>query len=263
MTATKRTLGLALPFLTLGVLLAVASLAAEQPDFSGTWKLNQELSENPREKMAESTSKGRGGEGGGKGGGGMGGGMRGGGGERGGGREGMQERLGEREARIQQIVIGHEDPTFRIRFADDSESTFYTDGRMTEDLEAGLLEARASWKKGKRIDIERESPQGASITETYELSADGSQLLVKTKMEGSGRMPKITFKRVYDRLHNLSEHPESDGLTDSQEPEAAGPVPAGARSSRAFVTLATELSFLGVEWILLDGERALPVPEAT
>jgi len=214
MTA-KRILGLALPFLTLGVLLAVASLAAEQPDFSGTWKLNQELSEHPREKMAESMSKGRGGEGGGRGGGGMGGGMRGGGGGRGGGREGMQERLGEREARIQQIVIDHEDPTFRIRLADDSENTFYTDGRMTEDLEAGLLEAMASWKKGRHIEIERDSPQGGAITEKYELSDDGRQLFVKTKMEGNGRMPKITFQRVYDRVSDFAQDSESDEQTES------------------------------------------------
>ncbi|MGB5159889.1 MAG: hypothetical protein WBP10_07550 [Thermoanaerobaculia bacterium] len=219
MTAKKRILGLALPFLTLGVLLAVASLAAEQPDFSGTWKLNQELSENPREKMAESMSKGRGGEGGGKGGGrlggGMSGGMRGGGGGRGGGREGMEERLGEREARIQQIVIDHEDPTLQIRFADDSENVFYTDGRMTEDLEAGLLEARASWKKGRRIDIERESPQGGAITEKYELSDDGSQLFVKTKMGGNGRMPKVSFERVYDRVPGFVQEPGTDDLTES------------------------------------------------
>jgi hypothetical protein len=215
MKSILRTLGLALPFLTLGVLLAVASLAAEQPDFSGTWKLNPELSENPREKMAESMSKGRGGEGGGRGAGGMGGGMRGGGGGRGGGREGMQERLGEREARIQQIVIDHEDPTFRIRFADDSENVFYTDGRMTEDLEAGLLEARASWKKGKRIEIERDSPQGGAITEKYELSDDGSQLFVKTKMGGNGRMPKVSFERVYDRVPDFVQEPGTDDLTES------------------------------------------------
>lgn len=215
MTAKKRILGLALPFLTLGVLLAVASLAAEQPDFSGTWKLNPELSENPREKMAESMSKGRGGEGGGRGGGGMGGGMRGGGGGRGGGREGMEERLGEREARIQQIVIDHEDPTFRIRFADDSENVFYTDGRMTEDLEAGLLEATASWKKGQRIEIERLSPQGGTITEKYELSDDGSQLFVKTKMESTGRMPRLTFERVYDRVPEAFQRNESDDLSGS------------------------------------------------
>ena len=203
-------LGLALPILMLGVLLASASLAAEQPDFSGTWKLNQELSDNPREKMAESMSKGRRGEGGGRGGGGMGGGMRGGEGGRGGGRAGMQERFRERQERIQQFTIVHEDPTLQFRYADDSESVFYTDGRMTEDLEAGLLEATVSWKKSKRLEIERESVQGGEISETYELSADGSQLFVKTKMEGSGRSPKITFERVYDRIPLVSEDAESD-----------------------------------------------------
>jgi hypothetical protein len=212
MNAKKRILGLALPFLTLGVLFAVASLAAEQPDFSGTWKLNQELSENPREKMAESMSKGRGGESGARGGG-MGGGMRGGGGGHSGGREGMQERLGEREARIQQIVIDHEDPTFRIRLADDSENTFYTDGRMTEDLEAGLLEATATWKKGRHIEIERLSPQGGTITEKYELSDDGSQLFVKTKMEGNGQTPKVSFQRVYDRVPGAFQGNEPDDLS--------------------------------------------------
>ncbi|MGB5659746.1 MAG: hypothetical protein WBO54_09725 [Thermoanaerobaculia bacterium] len=221
MTAKKRTLGLALPFLTLGVLLAAASLAAEQPDFSGTWKLNSELSESPREKVMEGMSKGRGGMGGGGKGGAMDGGMRGGGGGRsgeggrGGDREGMQERLSEREERIQQFTIVHEDPSLRFRYADDSENLFYTDGRMTEDLEAGLLEATASWKKGQRLEIERLSPQGGAITEKYELSDDGSQLFVKTKTESTGRMPKLTFERVYDRVPEAFQRNESDDLSGS------------------------------------------------
>lgn len=140
----------------------------------------------------------------------MGGGMRGGEGGRGGGRAGMQERFRERQERIQQFTIVHEDPTLQFRYADDSESVFYTDGRMPEDLEAGLLEATVSWKKSKRLEIERESVQGGEISETYELSADGSQLFVKTKMEGSGRSPKITFERVYDRIPLVSEDAESD-----------------------------------------------------
>jgi len=215
MTATKRTLGLALPFLTLGVLLAVASLAAEQPDFSGTWKLNPELSENPRDKMTEGASKGGGGRGGGRTGGGMGGGMRGGGGGRGGDREGMQERFREREQRIQQFIIEHEDPSLRFRYGDGSETVFYTDGRITEDLETGLLDATASWKKSKRIEIERDSPQGGAITEKYELSDDGSQLFVKTKMEGNGQSPKISFQRVYDRVPEAFQGNESDDLSGS------------------------------------------------
>jgi hypothetical protein len=208
MRSIWRILGLALPILTCGVLLASASLAAEQPDFSGAWKLNPELSENPRDKMSEGMSKGRGGMGGGRGGGGMGGGMRGGGGGRGGDREGMQERFRDQEVRIQEITIVHEDPSLQFMYGDGSEHVFYTDGRMTEDLEAGLLEARASWKKGKRIEIERDSPQGGLVTETYELSDDGSQLFVKTKMEGNGRMPKVTFQRVYDRVADVFQEEE-------------------------------------------------------
>jgi len=216
MRSIWKILGLALPILTCGVLLASASLAAEQPDFSGTWKLNPELSENPRDKMTEGVSKGgRGGGmgggkqgGGGMGGGGRGGGMQGGEGGRGGGREGMQERFREREERIQQITIVHEDPSLQFMYGDGSEHVFYTDGRMTEDLEAGLLEARASWKKGKRIEIERDSPQGGLVTEKYELSEDRSQLFVKTKMEGNGRSPKITFQRVYDRIADVFQEEE-------------------------------------------------------
>ncbi len=215
MGSIVRILGLALPFLTLGVLLASASLAAEQPDFSGTWKLNQELSENPRDKMGEGMSKGRGGRGGGMGGGGTGGGMRGGGGDRGEGREGMQERFREHEQRIRQFTIVHEDPSLRFEYGDGAENVFFTDGRMTEDLEAGLLEATASWKKGQRIEIERLSPQGGTITEKYELSEDGSRLFVKTKRQGDGRMPKLTFQRVYDRVPEAFQGNESDDLPGS------------------------------------------------
>jgi len=221
MNTTMRFLGLALPILMLGVLLASASLAAEQPDFSGTWKLNQELSENPRDKVMEGVSKGgRGGQGGGTRGGGMeggkgGGGMRGGGSGRSGEREGMQERSSEREQRIQQITIVHEEPSLRFRYGDGIENLFYTDGRMTEDLEAGLLEARASWKKGERLEIERDTAQGGTVTEKYELSDDGSQLFVKTKMEGNGQSPKISFQRVYDRVPEAFQGDESDDLAGS------------------------------------------------
>lgn len=221
MKSISRTLGLALPLLTLGVLLASASLAAEQPDFSGTWKLNPELSENPRDKMTEGVSKGgRGGQGGGTRGGGMeggkgGGGMRGGGSGRSGEREGTQERFREREPRIQQFTVVHEEPSLRFRYGDGSETVFYTDGRITEDLETGLLDATASWKKSKRIEIQRDTPQAGAITEKYELSDDGSQLLVKTKMEGNGRSPKISFQRVYDRVPEAFQGNESDDLSGS------------------------------------------------
>lgn len=36
------------------------------------------------------------------------------------------------------------------------------------------------------------------MTEIYELSEDGNQLFVTTKLEGDGRRPTISFRRVYD-----------------------------------------------------------------
>ena len=127
----------------------------------------------------------------------------------------MQERFREHEQRIRQFTIVHEDPSLRFEYGDGAENVFFTDGRMTEDLEAGLLEATASWKKGQRIEIERLSPQGGTITEKYELSEDGSRLFVKTKRQGDGRMPKLTFQRVYDRVPEAFQGNESDDLSGS------------------------------------------------
>lgn len=127
----------------------------------------------------------------------------------------MQERFRERQERIQQLTIVHEEPSLQFRYGDGSETLFYTDGRVTEDLESGLLEATASWKKGKRIEIERDTPQAGAITEKYELSDDGSQLFVKTKMEGNGRIPKVSFQRVYDRVPEAFQGNEPDDLSGS------------------------------------------------
>ena len=50
-------IGSALSLLLIGSLQTDTSLAAERPDFSGLWQLNEELSEDPREKMRESVGR--------------------------------------------------------------------------------------------------------------------------------------------------------------------------------------------------------------
>lgn len=171
-------IGSALPMLLIGSLQADTSLAAERPDFSGDWQLNEELSENPRDKMMEKMGGGRGrGGSGGKGGGGMGGGMRGGGGSGGSGggsREDMQARFEDRSERI-----------------------------------------KAKWKGSSRVVFKSESANGAEITEIYELNQTGDLLFVTTKMEGEGRRPDISFRRVYDRV-------AADVLIEPDPEEAAG-----------------------------------------
>ena len=193
-------IGSALPMLLIGSLQADTSLAAERPDFSGSWQLNEELSENPRDKMVEQMGggRGRGGSGG------LGGGMRGGGGSggRGGGsREDIQARLEARSQRIEALEILHQDPEFVIGFADGSNRTLYTDGReVSHDLEVGAFESQAKWKGRSQVVFKSESENGAEITEIYELNEAGDQLFVTTKIEGEERRPDISFERVYDRV---------------------------------------------------------------
>jgi len=196
---TKRLawIGSALSCLLMGSVQVDTSLAAERPDFSGSWKLNEELSENPRDKMMEQM-KNRGPAGGLPPGGGDS--RRGGEGMGSGGRDGMQERFKAMNERIQSIEIAHQDPQLDLRFADGRERTIYTDGRAIEDdFEGGIFEAKGKWKGGSRVVVKAESTYGGKITETYELSEDGQQLYVTTKMEGDGRRPSITFRRVYDK----------------------------------------------------------------
>ncbi len=194
-------IGSALPMLLIGSLQADTSLAAERPDFSGSWQLNEERSENPRDKVMEKMGGGRGrGGSGGMGGGGM----RGGGGPggRGGGsREDVQARFEARAERIKALEISHQDPELVIGFADGSNRTIYTDGRkVSEDLAVGVFESKTKWKGNSQVVFKSESPKGAEITEIYELDETGDLLFVTTRMEGEGRRPDVSFNRVYDRV---------------------------------------------------------------
>lgn len=215
-TSKRMTLvGSALSYLLLASVQFDTSLAAERPDFSGTWKLNKELSENPRDKLMEQRKNreyggGRPPDGGdvARGGGGLG---RGGTGE-GVGRDGIQERLKAMTERIQSIEIDHREPQLELRFADGHERTIYTDGRTSEDdFESGIFEAKGKWKSGSQVFVKAESSYGGKLTETYELSENGQQLYVTTKIEGDGRRPNLTFRRVYDKALIAATTGDPDG----------------------------------------------------
>ena len=182
----------AVAFLMLAAAPPVAA-ANETPDLSGTWILNEDESDNPRERFS------RGGGmrlGGGSGGGGMRpGGGRGGGGMRPGDRQGT---MGD-PSRFREMTITQEGARLVFRYADDRERIFYPDGRAEGESGAPVL-ATAEWKKSK-LRIERESQRGTLI-ETFELQPEGARLIVTTKMKSGGR--SMSFKRVYDRAEVAS-----------------------------------------------------------
>ena len=171
-------IGSALSIVLIGSLQTDTSLAADRPDFSGSWQLNEELSENPRDKMMEK--------------------MRGSGG--GGGEEEMQTRLQSMAERVQELEILHQEPERVIEFADGSSRTIFTDGQVvTDDFAGGVFEGKGKWKGDSQVVFKSESAAGSKVTEIYELNETGDMLFLTTKMEGDGRRPSISFRRVYDR----------------------------------------------------------------
>ena len=199
-----------LPIMLLGLGLGLDAAAADDKqsdvDFSGEWRLNEELSDDPREKMQEMMSARRSGRGGGRGGQTGGGcGRRGGGsgadGPGGGGmsEDGQRRRspFGDPEA-VRHLSIEYDAPRLTIIDAAERGRVLYTDGRkVNRDYGEGrLVEVKARWKKGV-LEVERKGERGTQ-RERYRLSEDGQRLTIESRIE-MGRMGKIEIERVYDR----------------------------------------------------------------
>jgi hypothetical protein len=190
--------------------------------FSGAWTLDVALSDDPAEKMREAASGsgsrgGTGGSGGGRGGfgggrGGFGGGGRGGsgGGSRGGDGGGGSAGGGRGEAEpsgtpnevlwdVHRLVVTdglEKDPKFVVEMGDGSKRTLYTDGRKVEDEQpTGTTKIEAK-RKGGKVVVDTEYPNGREVVETWEVLASPRLLVVTTKV--SGKRGKFTFKRVWD-----------------------------------------------------------------
>ena len=197
MTRLNPTLGV------LGILALLMSIPGEVgaghdvSDFSGTWQLNEDLSEDPRSEMRDRTQSRRGG-GMGRGGGGMG---RGGGGMgRGSGMgdpEAMRDRMRRMEQGSKTLRILHVEPQMTVHTADDREQLIYTDGRKQERTGGvGPVETRGKWKKGKLV-VQDRMETGMTITRTFFYVPQDPHLYVDMEIEGRGS--SLRFQRVYDR----------------------------------------------------------------
>jgi len=148
-----------------------------RPDFSGAWRLNEDLSEDPRTKMQEA------------------GGSRGGGGDSGDSGGDGASRLGETLAAQKVLTISHKDPELVIRDLNGRSRTFFTDARKVEEERSeGTAKIQTKWKDQTIVVVTKLGNR--EITDTYERAADGARLFLTTKMEG-GRAP-FSFRRVYE-----------------------------------------------------------------
>lgn len=196
---------------------AVSLQALEMPDLSGNWRLNKDMSDDPKETLKDApVSDGTSGGGstggdtgmhrGGRGGHGMGRG----GGSRSGSDGGWDPDL---FARLGTIRIRHQEPLLAITDASGRERALYTDGRKVEEERShgGTTKVTARWKDA-HIEVTSVPERGPKVTETYSITADRSQLTVTTKIEG-GRRADMTVRRVYD------------AVTDGAPPPSSSPSP--------------------------------------
>lgn len=163
-----------------------------QPNLAGTWKLNEKQSDDPREKMRAAMST----NGSENNGGGM---MRGRSGRRSGrGGGGMM-------AEFSQLTINQTDKGVKVtgssgRVLATSEPQS-KDDRNAQDNNGGMMmrfpPAEAKWQ-GNQLVATSQGFGGGSVTRTFEMSPDGKQLYVTTKVESERFSQPVTYRLVYD-----------------------------------------------------------------
>ncbi|HEX4003386.1 MAG TPA: hypothetical protein VHX36_12115 [Candidatus Acidoferrales bacterium] len=183
------------------------------PSLAGSWTLNKNQSDDPREKMRD--AMGGGGGGGRSGGGGGRGGM--GAGRRGGGQGGMLadfSQLTIAQTPTSAKVTGSSGHVLAICSSDTSSpsagagdnSSASSDANSNGNSQGGRFEsapAPAQWQ-GTQLVATTQGRRGGSTTRTYELSPDGTQLYVTTKMDNPRFQEPVTFRLVYDAANSKS-----------------------------------------------------------
>jgi len=178
---------------------ALQTQSAAKPNLAGQWKLNKDQSDDPRQKMQEAMAAN--GQGGGRGAGG-GGGRRGGGQGQGGpgGPGGMMNDLA-------QLTIVETDTSVKVSSASGRVLAAYpedqqaakpsSNGGNPDDDARTYTPPVAKWQ-GSQLVASMQGRRGGSTTRTYELSSDGKQLIVTTKMQNPRFTQPVTFRLVYD-----------------------------------------------------------------
>lgn len=187
------------------------------PSLAGTWTLNKDKSDDPREKMRQAMGGGNGEGGNGNGGGFGGGGGRGmGGGRRSGGGQ------GDMNAEFSQLTIAQTATSAKVTGSSGRVLAQYSSDAPAQPANSAgssnsnspdadnsgdngprgnFGPAPAEWQ-GNQLVATLQGRRGGSTTRTYELSPDGSQLYVTTTIDNPRFQGNITFRFVYDAANS-------------------------------------------------------------
>ncbi|MDH3215001.1 MAG: hypothetical protein OEN01_01765 [Candidatus Krumholzibacteria bacterium] len=177
-------------------------------DISGTWQVNTELSDDPREMIQKKTEKMRAGRGGGgfRGGRNRRGGFAGGrggadsnGGRGGPNREQMQERFRQLEDGRRNMVIEQKGDEVAMIYASGDTMTIVPDGKThKQKTAAGEVEIEARWKD-LALEVKIKGSNGAAMTRLYRLSADGRlEMIAFVELPRGNELVEIIT--VYDEV---------------------------------------------------------------
>lgn len=177
-----------------------AGSQAAKPNLAGTWKLNKDQSDDPRQKMQQAMGGGSGDNGGG------------GNPNRGEGRPGRGGGPGGMMAEWSQLTVTQLDANVKITGASgrtlanttpaDSAKSDNSNGSNTNGDDNGgqrrMAPSPAEWQ-GSQLVANGRGFGGGSTTRTFELSPDGKQLYVTTKITNERLSQPVTYKLVYDK----------------------------------------------------------------
>lgn len=168
-----------------------ANASAAKPSLAGTWTLNEKQSDDPRAKMQEA--------------------MNGNGGQadsgaanpgRTGGRRGRGGAGGGMMRQFSQLTITQTDKGVNVNGATGAliaTTEPQSNDQGAQDNGGGMMRmppAEAKWQ-GNQLVATRDM-FGGTITRTFELSPDGKQLYMTTKMENPRFSKPVTYRLVYD-----------------------------------------------------------------
>src|SRR5262245_42419515 len=160
---------------------AQAGAAAGRPNFTGTWRLNRELSDKPQEKVKEAVGK------------------------RGGalgrmiGGRAAQDRMKNIEALAEVLRIVHNDPEFQVTGNNNVSRRLFTDGRKVSAAtpKGDSFETTASWQ-GSQIMVVTQRANGGKLVQTYTLDQGAGHMIISTQITGQRLDRPIELRFVYE-----------------------------------------------------------------
>jgi hypothetical protein len=194
-----------------------------EPALNGTWKLNRDQSDDPREKlrsaMQDRDQNGPMGGHGGMGGGGVrmgipgigvggmgrprggpGGGM---GRGQGAGSEDQRSRLRDLVEAPDQLRVEQKGPEIDMKDTQSHTRTLFTDGRKVEKpkKDSDHTQVKAHWEHGSLV-TEEKGPNGEKVSHSYEITGEGKQLADTLTVESKKLNTPIIIRSVYDRAES-------------------------------------------------------------